>query len=164
MTGDVCLTPINRFLICFQLFCVTLLQWVSIYRYLGNQLKNMYTHTYTYKYAHIYHSYNTYTRFCYLDLCFFNYWCFSSFIYCMQTLRKVLLLFPAESCPVLCDPVDCIMQGFCVLHFLPDFAQTPVYWVSDAIQPSHPLLPSFSACPQKRLRTGGEGDNELIYP
>ena len=45
----------------------------------------------------------------------------------MQALRKVLLLFSAESCPVLCDPVDGIMQGFPVLHFLPEFAQTPVY-------------------------------------
>ena len=28
-----------------------------------------------------------------------------------------------------------------VLHNLPEFTQTPVHWVSDAIQPSHPLLP-----------------------
>ena len=31
--------------------------------------------------------------------------------------------------------------GFAVLHYLPEFAQTHVRWVSDAIQPSHPLLP-----------------------
>ena len=31
--------------------------------------------------------------------------------------------------------------GFPVLHYLPEFAQTHVYWVNDAIQPSHPLPP-----------------------
>ena len=34
---------------------------------------------------------------------------------------------------------DCSMPGFPVLHYLPDFAQTRVHWVDDAIQPSHPL-------------------------
>ena len=33
--------------------------------------------------------------------------------------------------------------GFPVLHYLPGFAQTHVHWVGDAIQPPHPLLPSF---------------------
>ena len=40
----------------------------------------------------------------------------------------------------LCDPMDCSMPGFPVLHHLPEFAQTRVHQVSDAIQPSHPLL------------------------
>ena len=44
-------------------------------------------------------------------------------------------------CLTLCDPMDCSMPGFPVLHYLPEFAQTHVHWVSDAIQPSHPLLP-----------------------
>ena len=34
--------------------------------------------------------------------------------------------------------MDCSIPGFPVLHYLPEFAQTHVYWVSDAIQPSHP--------------------------
>ena len=43
----------------------------------------------------------------------------------------------------LCDPVDRSTPDFPVLHDLPEFAQTPVHWVSDVIQPSHPLwLPS----------------------
>ena len=33
--------------------------------------------------------------------------------------------------------------GFPVLHYLPEFAQTHVHWVNDAIQLSHPLLPIF---------------------
>ena len=36
----------------------------------------------------------------------------------------------------LCGPMDCSMPGFPVLHYLPEFAQTHVHWVSDAIQPS----------------------------
>ena len=45
----------------------------------------------------------------------------------------------AQSCPTLCDPMDCSMQGLPVHHELPESTQTHVHWVSDAIQPSHPL-------------------------
>ena len=38
--------------------------------------------------------------------------------------------------------MDCSTPGFPVHHYLPEFAQIHVYWVGDAIQPSHPLLPS----------------------
>ena len=41
----------------------------------------------------------------------------------------------------LCDPIGCSTPGFPVLHYLLEFAQTHVLWVSDAIHPSHPLLP-----------------------
>ena len=43
-------------------------------------------------------------------------------------------------CLTLCDTVNCSMPGFSVLHYLPEFAQTHVHWVSDATQchPSHP--------------------------
>ena len=44
-----------------------------------------------------------------------------------------------KSCPTHFNPMDCIMPGFPVLHCLPEFAQTHVHWVSDAIQPSHSL-------------------------
>ena len=43
-------------------------------------------------------------------------------------------------CPTLCNPVDCSTPGFLVLHYLPEFAQTRVRWVNDAIQPSLSLL------------------------
>ena len=46
-------------------------------------------------------------------------------------------------CPTLCDPKDCSMPGFPVLHLL-EFAQTHVHWVDDAIQPSHPLSSPLS--------------------
>ena len=50
----------------------------------------------------------------------------------------------AQSCPTLCDTMDCSTPSFPVLHHLPEFhlpwvSQTHVHWVSDAIQPSCPL-------------------------
>ena len=51
----------------------------------------------------------------------------------------------AQLCQTLCDPMDRSMPGFPVLHHLPEFAHTHVYWVGDAIQPSHALCP-FSSC------------------
>ena len=55
----------------------------------------------------------------------------------------------AQSCLTLCDPMNCSMPGLPVHHQLPEFTQTHVHCVSDAIQPSHPrhpllLLPSIS--------------------
>ena len=46
----------------------------------------------------------------------------------------------AQWCLTLCDPVDCSTPGLPVLHHLLELAQTHVHWISDAIQPSHPLL------------------------
>ena len=45
----------------------------------------------------------------------------------------------AKSGVTLCNPMDCSMPGFLVLHYLLEFAQTHVHWVGDAIQPPHPL-------------------------
>ena len=47
----------------------------------------------------------------------------------------------AQLCLTLCDPTDYSTPGFPVLHYLPELAQTHVCWVSEAIQPSHPLSP-----------------------
>ena len=44
-----------------------------------------------------------------------------------------------KSCPTLCNCLGCSMRDFLVIHYLYEFAQTHVHWVSDAIQPSHPL-------------------------
>ena len=52
----------------------------------------------------------------------------------------------AQSCPTLCDPMDCSTPGLPVHHWLPELTQTHVHRVGDAIQPSHPLLsPSLPA-------------------
>ena len=45
----------------------------------------------------------------------------------------------AQSCPILCNLMDCSMPGFPVHHQLPEFTQTHVHRIGDAIQPSHPL-------------------------
>ena len=54
----------------------------------------------------------------------------------------------AQSCPTLCDPMDCSMPGLPVHHQLPEPTQTHVHHVGDAIQSSHPLsspsLPTFN--------------------
>ena len=44
-----------------------------------------------------------------------------------------------QSCPTLCDPMDCSTPGFPVHHQLPELTQTHVHRVGDAIQFSHPL-------------------------
>ena len=44
-----------------------------------------------------------------------------------------------QSCPTLCDPMNCSTPGHPVHHQLLEFTQTHVHQVSDAIQPSHPL-------------------------
>ena len=49
-----------------------------------------------------------------------------------------------QSCLTLCDPMNCRMPGLPVHHQLPEFTQTHIHWVGDAIQPSHPLLSPFS--------------------
>ena len=50
----------------------------------------------------------------------------------------------AKLCLTLCDSIDCSTPGFPVLHHLPEFVQTHIYWVSDTIQPPHPLSPLSS--------------------
>ena len=54
----------------------------------------------------------------------------------------------AQSCPTLCDPMDCSTPGLPVHHHLLEITQTHVHPVSDAIQPSHslssPSLPAFN--------------------
>ena len=45
----------------------------------------------------------------------------------------------AQSCPTICDPMDCSTPGFPVHHQLPELTQIHVHWVGDAIQSSHPL-------------------------
>ena len=63
-------------------------------------------------------------------------------------LHPILLFccLVAKSIPTLCNPKDCSMPGFPVLHYLLEFAQTHVHWVGDTIQSSpllsHLLLPS----------------------
>ena len=64
----------------------------------------------------------------------------------------------------LCDPMDCSMPGLPVPYHLLEFAQAHFYWISDAIQTSHPLLPSaalFSFCLQSF--PASESSNESAF-
>ena len=45
----------------------------------------------------------------------------------------------AQSCPALSDPMNRSTPGLPVHHQLPEFTQTHVHWIHDAIQPAHPL-------------------------
>ena len=49
--------------------------------------------------------------------------------------------FSRSVCPALCGPINCSTPGILIHHQLPEFTQTHVHWVGDAIQPSHPLSP-----------------------
>ena len=53
----------------------------------------------------------------------------------------------AQSCPTLCDPMNRRTPGLPVHHHLPQFTQTHVHRVCDAIQPSHPWLSPSSPAP-----------------
>ena len=52
---------------------------------------------------------------------------------------SVQFISVTQLCPTLCDPMDCSTPGLPIHHQLLEFTQTHVHWVSDAIQPSHPL-------------------------
>ena len=45
----------------------------------------------------------------------------------------------AQSCPTLCNPMNCSTPGLPVHHQLPEFTQAHIHWVGHAIQPSRPL-------------------------
>ena len=53
----------------------------------------------------------------------------------------------AQSCLTLCDPVNRSTLGLPVHHHLPEFTQTHVHQIGDAIQPSHPLSSPFPPAP-----------------
>ena len=55
------------------------------------------------------------------------------------SLSSVQFSSIAQLCPTLCYPMNCSTPGLPVHHQLPEFTQTHVHWVSDAIQLSHPL-------------------------
>ena len=63
----------------------------------------------------------------------------------------------AQSCPTLCNPMNHSMPGLPVHHQLPEFTQTHVHWVSDAIQPSHPLSSPSPLAPSSSINIPGAG-------
>ena len=63
---------------------------------------------------------------------------------CVQLLQFSSV---TQSCPTLCDPMNRSTPGLPVHHHLPEFTQTYVHRVGDAIQPSHPLSSPFPPAP-----------------
>ena len=66
---------------------------------------------------------------------------------CCQKPCSVQFSSVAQSCLTLCDPMNHSMPGLPVHHQLPEFTQTHVHQVGDAIQPSHPLSSPFPSSP-----------------
>ena len=60
----------------------------------------------------------------------------------------------AQLCPPLCNPTDCSTPDLPVRHHLPEFAQVHIHCVGDAIQPSHPLMPSSPSALNLSQRQG----------
>ena len=64
-------------------------------------------------------------------------WVYFNFFFFLSSDQIRLV---AQSCPTLCDPMNHSTSGLPVHHQLPEFTETHIHWVSDAIQPSHLLL------------------------
>ena len=64
-----------------------------------------------------------------------------------RSLSPVQFSSVAQLCPTLCDPMNCSTPGLPVHHQLPEFTQTHIHRVGDAIQPSHPLSPPSPPAP-----------------
>ena len=77
-------------------------------------------------------------------------WIFSDIFHLNENMEKLSIEYRipqnqfnsgsvAQSCPTLCDPMNYSTPGLPVQHQIPEFTQTHVHRVGDAIQPSHPL-------------------------
>ena len=70
-----------------------------------------------------------------------------------------------QSCPTLCNPMDCSTPGFPVHHQLLELTQTHVHPVGDAIQPSHPLSspspPAFNLSQHQGLFQGVSSSHQV---
>ena len=68
---------------------------------------------------------------------------FFLYVFVLLGLQWIQFSSAAQSCLTLCDPMNRSTPGLPVHHYLLEFAQTHVHYVSDAIQPSHSPLPLF---------------------
>ena len=70
--------------------------------------------------------------------CYYKLYYFKTFklliVHCSDQIISV-----AQSCPTLCNLMNHSMPGLPVHHQLPEFTQTHIHRIGDAIQPSHPL-------------------------
>ena len=89
--------------------------------------------------------------------------CFQSlspgFLWCVLTVNQFSSV--AQSCPTVCDPMNLSTPGLPVHHQLPEFSQTHVHRVSDAIQPSHPLSSPSPPAPNPSQHQGFSNESTL---
>ena len=78
---------------------------------------------------------------------FFFYWSIVD-LQCCYLLLSVQFSSVAQLCPTLCDSINHSTPGLPVHHQLPEFTQTHVHRVGDAIQPSHPPLSTSPPAPK----------------
>ena len=98
-----------------------------------------------------------------LSVCFFIFWLHKPiFSCCLDRWHLPKFSSVAQSYLTLCDPMNFSTPGLPLHHQLPEFTQTPVHRVSDAIQPSHPLLsPSAPAPNRSQHQSLFQGVNSL---
>ena len=65
----------------------------------------------------------------------------------VEAISSVQFSLVTQSCPTLCNPMNHSTPGLPVHHQFPEFTQTHIHRVSDAIQPSHPLSSTFLLLP-----------------
>ena len=86
---------------------------------------------------------------------------------CVVAAWKVSVQFSsvAQSCPTLCNPMNRSAPGLPVHHQLPEFTQTHIHRISDAIQPSHPLSsPSLPPIPPSISVFSNESTLHVRWP
>ena len=109
-------------------------------------------------------------------------WEMSAIVYTLNILWHCLSLgrqfsSVTQLCLTLCDPKNHSTPGLPIHHQLPEFTQTHVHWVSDAIQPSHPLSfpsPAFNLSQHQGLykcqffascgQSTGVSASALVFP
>ena len=64
----------------------------------------------------------------------------NKYLLSIYSVSKLSVQFSCSVCLTLCDPMSRSTPGLPVHHYVPEFTQSHVHRVSDAIQPSHPLL------------------------
>ena len=85
--------------------------------------------------------------------CFYKLYMYKKYINMHEYFYNDQFSSVAQSCLILCDPMDSSTPGFPAHHQFPELTQTHVHWVSDSIQSPHPLSsPSPPAFNLSQLR------------
>ena len=103
--------------------------------------------------------------YCQPGLCFMTLRRRSQFLGHVMCLWILQFSSVAQSCPTLCNSMDCSIPGLPVCHQLPELPQTRVHRVDNATQPSHPLsspsLPAFNLSQHQGLSQGVSSSHQV---